>query len=1777
MNFIQGIGGLSRFSLFVRSQIHPTVVATEGHMAIQPLELVEAVVDEYRDHLETEFRARDPKLQQALVEALDREGFLAQEPFFQSYRPFKAGTAWKELGLDPNLAEAAQKRADSKVAYKHQSDAIAHLLAPQPSPLVVTTGTGSGKTECFLIPALHNAIRDSVEFKKPGLTAILVYPMNALANDQEKRIEEYLRVSGHEHVRVARYDRSTSQKAREEMRANPPHIMLTNYVMLEYLLVRPADREALFTNHRCRFLVLDEVHTYRGALGANLALLIRRVQAHLRAAIQDWRADVDAKLRFPGLTLVGTSATIKSVSEEGLSPEELRARRDVAVQEFFGTLTGAPAKTVRVLGEEYGELTIPSGIQWSKAPMSLPVPGTRDRNVVGATLAALAGLPTNTPTEEAIRKAAVLWELNRLLARKPLSLTRAAQAVIDTIPDRKGADLAAVREEVHTALHCGASLFGEGAVALRAHRFIRGGWHFHRCVDPECGRLYPMGEELCECGQRTAPLRICRSCGTDVLGFVGQQKPEDGPLDPRDGEKSEARWYLYRWTPDLDPTDESPDTMKERAVAWGSFDPKTCLFSPDKSLLPVPVALAPETNVCIHCGYHAGAGSILTRVAMGTSAAVRVIAESLVENLDTQHRREPPPNFDKKERLLVFSDSRQDAAHQARFINYAGRYDRMRRRVLGFLTAKKAPATVHEVVEHLYKAALDSRDNPQLDGIDSTRRVPAERMERARAWEEAPLLDDLAVSPGYRATLFNLSLVGVRYEGLAEDAKSPGGVALAKKLALEPHKLEYVARCILDEMRMKRALARPMLQYHPKGASCPDAFRTGVADWERRYPYPLGFAAVDGKPVGRLDTARVQDGIDVQNIWGDPSRGTRTRLRRRFSTLMKSLRGEAPTEELLLDLVNWLMPTWLKAYELHGWRKSTSLLQLNPEAVQLELLQPGDRYRCTVCNTRKAWAFPEAPCTECGNPVRPLTDKEVEASRYVRRLRESQRMNLVAREHTAQVTSDDRILIEENFKGTPETSPVNVLSCSPTLEMGVDVGGLDAVVMRNVPPRPDNYAQRGGRAGRRTRVGVVLGFARNRPHDQYFFEKPEEMISGEVPAPVINLANRDVLLRHLAAINLSLAEPGLAGRLSSYVTTMGDFEEPAIQAFEAALAGSREKATRVAIDAWGWEILKGVGLDSEAKILKALESQAARVRTALERVQFQVQKLQQTVDTARQAAQGEYKVMQAFDLIRRILGVPSSDRHKQDEADDRGTGHPMRRFAEEGVLPGYEFPSEPATLRLVGDDNEDEPITVTRRFGLAQYQPGATAYARGHRWEVIGLDTTSPWNPRDKVAQWVYTRCSSCDLRFSTTEHTKCPRCATAAKGLSCDGWEFAGYLARRADTPVLDEEDRFALSSLLRVFPQWDGQVVMRASLPTGWLLELRRDEEIRWLNEWKPPTSAEKASLAPQLHEEGRGFYICQSCGRLLKWVAPDKKPSKKPKKGGGSDDHFEHAPKCELVGKPPTAKAITTKMKATTLRLTLDLPSGMSDDDWLTWGHSIGASLRRGLRTVYALDGSEVEYELEPTWDISRDGHTITRGSLLFLDGAVGGSGFLERAIGEFNAVAKAALNHLEHADCDTACYRCLKSYDNQRFHKNLSWARVWADLQELAAEPPKALAGDTDPTAAWREAFAAGVGSPLELRFLKLFEQYGLQVDKQVEVGPEGTSRPISTADFVVKGTRVALYVDGAAFHAGERRRRDLRIRERLQQGGWWKVETLRAVDLKDGAELVERLRSISAPA
>src|SRR5262249_4107296 len=309
---------------------------------------------------------------------------------------FLSGKPWRELPLDGKLAAALARRSKGKPTYLHQQQAVEHLLGPGCSPLVVTTGTGSGKTECFLAPLLQAAIEDAIKQRGvPGLVGLVLYPMNALANDQLERIEFYLQESGYgDAVRVAMYNRGTKEDERERLRQRPPHLLLTNYQMLEYLLVRPQDRESLFAGHRCRFVVLDEVHTYRGTLGTHVALLLRRFRAHLRRA----------NPQTPGFITIGTSATIRSEHEVKPGTTFDPAERDRAVQRFCGKWVGIEPTGVRVVGELSEVLTPPTEAGYAPLPPLAATTDLSDAEQLRVALCRLAGVPETTSLIEASKR-----------------------------------------------------------------------------------------------------------------------------------------------------------------------------------------------------------------------------------------------------------------------------------------------------------------------------------------------------------------------------------------------------------------------------------------------------------------------------------------------------------------------------------------------------------------------------------------------------------------------------------------------------------------------------------------------------------------------------------------------------------------------------------------------------------------------------------------------------------------------------------------------------------------------------------------------------------------------------------------------------------------------------------------------------------------------------------------------------------------------------------------------------------------------------------------------------------------------------------------------------------------------------------------------------------------------------------------------------------------------------------------------------------------------------
>ncbi|RIK40897.1 MAG: hypothetical protein DCC57_19215 [Chloroflexi bacterium] len=977
---------------------------------------------------------------------------------------------------------------------------------------------------------------------------------------------------------------------------------------------------------------------------------------------------------------------------------------------------------------------------------------------------------------------------------------------------------------------------------------------------------------------------------------------------------------------------------------------------------------------------------------------------------------------------------------------------------------------------------------------------------------------------------------------------------------------------------MRGALSRPMLRYHPQHTSCPRYVQS--AEWERAIKVPQGYPLDAQEQLTlSLNADEVPPGVRSHNAWRRAGVGGRppslarilTHLLERYGRPRTSITGND-----MLTVLGFLVEMrFLTPVELFGFQDSCKLLQLNEEFVQIALLREEQRARCQVCGAPLPGAPSRAPCPACHGAAIRWTDAELATNRTVQRIRAPHVVPLVAAEHTAQVPNADRVQLETDFKAPADSAKLNLLACSPTMEMGIDVGGLDAVALRNIPPRPDNYAQRGGRAGRRSRVGLVLGYARSTPHDQYFYDQPGEMIAGEVPAPALALGNRDVLLRHINAIVFGAADPGLAGRMGEYVNPKGELAQEKIDELLAALAAQVGYGQQMAQTAFG-PILTEAGLTDE-HLQEHFRQLPDRVRDLFQRTARQVIELGRALDRHRAELQGQGAAMHAGAMIRRLLGIKDTQERGSTDADDRSAGYPLRRFAEFGLLPGYEFPTEPATVRLLGDRNEDDPVSTSRAVGLAQFQPDAQVYARAKRWKVFGLDTASPWNPQPNGPSWLYQQCGRCGLRFQAQE-PRCPRCHDSSPGATRPAYQFGGFIARRDEAPVLNEEERIAMRNSVRSYPQWNGAVSGRWR-SDAWSLRLSQQEEVCWLNEGPPPSQRE-LETGLILSTDTRGFLLCGHCGAMLR--APEATPTRpqgrrNARSAQQSAQTFGHHANCPQSHVAPAPLALVTAGRTEVLRLLTPVPASTELADLQPWALSLGYALHIGIARHFMLDSSEIEFILEGPWQIQTDGQPLGQLSLTFIDPSVGGTGYLRRTAEELHLVARRALQHLEHDGCETACYRCLKSYTNQRFHDYLQWPLALPALEMLAARPaesqPPAITDLDDPTP-WLEAYDAGVGSPLELKFLRLFEQHAFLPQKQFAITLDNSPRPLTIADFAVPERRLAIYIDGAAVHVGANLRRDRYIRTRLQQADPpWAVVTLQASDLSEGATLVARLRRL----
>jgi hypothetical protein len=1062
---------------------------------LDPISTSTAIVASYERYLSSLLAPRDVRLAAALDAAVTSAigTGITKGPLLEATPAYAPGVTLRQLVaegvLHPDVVRLGAAVPPDRPLYRHQETALRKAGAGR--NLVVATGTGSGKTESFLLPILSLLLGERATGSLgPGVRALLLYPMNALANDQMKRLRALLATVPE--ITFGRYTGDTRHSirdaaavfdqqnpgeprldnellSREEMRARPPHLLLTNYAMLEYLLLRPLDMDLFGRAHSgCwRFIVVDEAHVYDGARGAELAMLLRRLRDRVSGTAP--------------LQCIATSATVGNDT--------------ASVARFAKALFDAPFEFDPADVDHQDVVTAtrvdaPNGGGWG------PLPTTDYHELLKAgpdrllQRARELGYGGDDPGD-ALARELRMQRLRSLLANGPVSISKAADVLMAGTPDAADHTASLVALANATTDQAGSPVF-----SARYHLFARATEGAFTCLGEKGPHVSLTRHERCaECGDAAFEFGACKRCGAVYLAGVLERLGVSTAFRSR-RTLDERRVWLALAEP-LAGTDEDDETLDHApaiAADEGRLCPRcggfttgieeSCPRSDCGGRTTRSVRFlrenAGELSSCLACG---GRGDGFVRLFEGgNEAAVAVLSTALYQLLPPASDAVQADRPGGGRKLLLFSDSRQAAAYFAPYLEDS--YARLQRRRLvhrGALDAAAAgaDARLEDVVYHAARAA-------DAAGVFLRRDSRQSRERQVALWTQQEIVDI-----DERNTLEGTGLLSWR---LLRDPTWPDPRPLTA-LGLTPEESWDLVEELVRTVRQQGVVSTP------HGVDPNDE-----AFDPRRGPI---FVRSTGAERGRKVLS-----------W-EPTRGVNRRLAFLRRVLIALDRTADPLELLrgIWRLLTKSSVDWFRATTEPG---IGVVHQIDHELITCHPLAAGGQvWRCTLCR-RLAPVSIRAVCPTmgCAGELQPwaLPDPKIDQNHFRTLYREMNPVPLKVLEHTAQWTSERAAEIQQGFI----RGEVNALSCSTTFELGVDVGELQAVVLRNMPPTTANYVQRAGRAGRRTdTAALVLTYAQRRSHDLTRFGEPERMIAGDVRAPYIPLENERLDRRHAHSVALA--------------------------------------------------------------------------------------------------------------------------------------------------------------------------------------------------------------------------------------------------------------------------------------------------------------------------------------------------------------------------------------------------------------------------------------------------------------------------------------------------------------------------------------------------------------------------------------------------------------------------------------------------------------------------------
>lgn len=1562
--------------------------------------------------------------------------------------------------------------------YRHQAQSVAKAKAGQ--SYVVTTGTGSGKSLCFFVPIVDAIVRALRKGESRSTRAIIIYPMNALANSQIKEINKFISQSSLPAALkpvVARYTGQESREERMQIAKNPPDILLTNFMMAELLLTRQDELDSRVIGNAAglEFIVLDELHTYRGRQGADVAVLVRRLRNRCT----------------PNKTpiCIGTSATMAS---EGSGQSKAQAVADVASR-LFGASVGADA----VIDESLQRATADT-MQLEHVKPQLGEVLTKDLPE-SLTDEKLRTHPLAVWTELAIG----LKDGQKLERQAPIPFSDAVEMLShdsgvapDICRDAMVRFLTRVSLPETARGGTGTTAF----LAFKLHRFISGAGEIFTTLTAQPRRVLFEGqlEDPQNPGHRLYPTRFCRSCGQEVhvvtrTNDTGEMrfKPRNIDDTPQDDQDGDIAGYLvpvgsedpkYQFTGDVDSYPE--DWKEERGGidrlrqnrkgriperlaigADGGYDSQGANFW----FLPGKFGFCP----CCHDQPHP---SMRERSKLaGLSGEGRSSATTLLVSTALEWMNRPDSGMPiEKRKLLAFTDNRQDAALQAGHFNDFLFVSLLRGGILrALLNAGSDGISEDEFGLKIVRALGFTADKKEARGYwmqePEAGVVGREDAQRAlakvlahRVWTD--------LRRGWRYTnpsLSELGLLEIKFIGLDEIAEDADVlISILPSLAGHPPEdcrkvLEIILMFFLQGLAVHtEALDRTVLD--------------GVSQKSRnllRAPW-----AVDQKEPLRgcttlLLKAPGKDKVGLREEQTILRAGQTSRLGRqlnRKSVIGTRLKRDEYLEAMtkIMELLGDILIKVEVEDNLSGWR-------LNPSAVRIV---PGP---AALGTKTKANSF------FIGLYSSIAADLKNGRSTY---------WGLEGREHTAQVSqklrewrewrfrheADDVELLKENaaeIKLSGESLQfLPALFCSPTMELGVDISALNAVYLRNVPPTPANYAQRAGRAGRSGQAAVIVTYcAAQSPHDQYFFNRRNEMVAGVVRPPALDITNEELVRSHLHAV--WLAEAKLA--LSPNIPEILDLTQPKYPLQQAVLDVSRQPTLVIASYGPMKQILDQLLASVAGKMPAWLDDPNEFVRTvasqAPDRFQEAFDRWRELYHSARsQLAEANAKSM--------ITGLPKADRQRikaaqmqaqdqisileQGKATNGSDFYSYRYLATEGFLPGYNFPRLPLYAFIPGEGKSGSFLQRARFLAISEFGPRSLIYHEGRSYRVTKAKLPPEVRTADgaELATKDIFICSNCGACHEG-EVERCHACDSSMAGqipiqrtLRIDNVE-----ASPDDRITANDEDRLKQGFDIQTVFSWprrDGRIeVTEAEFRCGETpllsLQYANSAEISRINK----------GLRRRRDQTVFGFNIDPRNGY---WAKSDDE-----------DGDAELSP--DVVKSVRIVPIVRDRKNALLLRL--KGTANLAPETAATVQHA----LLRGIELVFQLEEGEVLGEPLPSRDDRR--------AILTYEATEGGAGVLSQLIEDAMAlprVARTALSlmHFDNVEeaiaagdatlltnqsnsCVRGCYRCLLSYYNQTDHEKIDRTsdeakQLLIDLArgELHLTNARSTSGDT---AGWLDVF------------------------------------------------------------------------------------------------------------